>query len=450
MRSTKTWARLGTGTAAVAVAALALTGCAPAADDGKTEIVLWDAHGPLFKDAIAPVLEAFEADNPDVTVTIQTVDWDTFQQRVLSSAAANQLPCVMYSNTQVVAAIAAAGVMQPVDTDIITQDQLDQYLPAFKDGLSSVDGELLFVPFLGGANQFYIRVPEGGGATIPTTYSEWIDWADANTTRDGDTLSVAGLGWRYDVPGNSWLTSEFQALTLAAGGEFLNNGNGPEADTAEFNTAAGAQALQFMHDTVWKDKVAFAPNQINQGDNAIGNFVNGVEQSSYLGPWLPNAVATLEGAAASFKGTWDSAYVTPMPDSGGTPVSILSYDGWGVPKTCEHPDEAWEFIKYMTSAESMATFFEVFQHPVTRTDAMLSDQVAQVIAENMGGATHFLDLWTNPEIAAGAVTEVRHRFNAEIYNVVTSGIIDYLNDPNADTQAALDKLEAAVNTALNG
>ncbi len=253
MRHTKRWVRL----AAVAVAgslAIAVAGCSTGGStDGKTTLVVWDAHGPLFKTAIAPVVAEFEKNNPNVTVDIQTVDWDTFQQRVLSSAAANQLPCVMYSNTQVVSAIAAANVMQPVNTKYITQSQLDQYLPAFKEGLTSVDGtRQLFVPFLGGANQFYIRVPEGGGATIPTTYSQWIDWANQNTTKSGDTVSVPGLGWRYDVPGNSWLTSEFQAMTLAAGGQFLNNNDGPTSTKAMFNSDAGAAALQFMHDSIWK------------------------------------------------------------------------------------------------------------------------------------------------------------------------------------------------------
>jgi len=436
--------------AAVVVSSLAACASADAKSSSAShDLVVWDAHGPLFAKAIAPVVTAFEKANPTIKVKIQPVDWTTFQQRVLSAAAGAQLPCVMYSNTQVESAIATSNVMAPVNTSIIGKDQLAQYLPAFKKGLQDVHGTQLFVPFLGGANQIYVRTNGAAGATIPTTYSEWIAWAKKNTKMSGSTVSSPGLGWRYDVPGNTWLPSEFMELVLAANGQFLDGDNGPTATKALFNTAAGKTALQFMHDSIWIDKVALPPSQVNQPkDNAISNFVSGKEASSYLGPWLPNAVATLQGAAAGFKSTWDAAYLIPKPDVGGKDVTVISTDGWGVPKTCANAPDAWNFIKFMTSKDSMITFFKVFQHPVARTDAMLSADVAQLMSTDMAGASHELDLWKNPAISAAAVPEMNHKYNADLFTAITKDIVSYLNDAHGDTSATLNTLESDVNQVL--
>lgn len=417
---------------------------------GKHTLVVWDAHGPLFKTAIAPVISAYEKANPNTKVQIQPVDWATFQQRVLASAAGGQLPCVMYSNSQVEAAIAAANVMEPVNSKYITSAQMSQYLPAFKQDLQDTNGQQLFVPFLGGANQFYVRTNGAASApTPPRTYSEWVNWAKANSSYSGGNLTKPGLGWRYDVPANAWPTSEFMTLVLAAGGQFLDGNNGPTAKKALFDSPAGQTALQFWHDTIWKDHVALPPNKVSEPqDNAISNFVSGKEASSYVGPWLPNAVASLQGAAAAFKSTWDATYLAPEPDNGGKNVTVISTDGWGVPKACKYSDDAWKFIQFMTSKQSMITFFKVFQHPVARTDAMLSPEVAQVIAANMAGAKHELDLWKDPSVTSAAVAEPNTRYNADLFNVVSNDLESYLNDPNGNTVATLQKLSNDVNHVL--
>jgi ABC-type glycerol-3-phosphate transport system substrate-binding protein len=399
--------------------------------------------------AIGPALAAYEKANPKVKVEIQQVDWNTFQQRVLTSAAGGQLPCVMYTNTQVEAAIAAANVMDTVDTSIITKSELDQMPDVFMADLKDTNGNLIFVPYGGGADQFYIRTDNSAGATVPKTYSQWISFAKATTTLNNGSVQNPGLGWRYNTPGNAWMATEFMALVLAAGGQFLDGDNGPTATKALFDTPAGQVALQFMHDSIWKNNVALPPNKANENSsNPISSFVDGTEGSTFAGPWLPNALATLEGAAGSVKSKWNATYFPPQPDTGGKDVTIISNDGWGVPKACKNPDDAWNFIKAITSKDAEIEFFNTFQATPARKDAMLSSEVVTAFTKNMPGAKNLLSLWTDPTVAQAAVPELDTKYNADIFTVSTTDIEKYLNSETADTSAALSTLASDINRVL--
>jgi ABC-type glycerol-3-phosphate transport system substrate-binding protein len=435
------------------VGVTAFTGASAARDRraGTTNIVLWEAGGPLYVKAIRPVIRAYEKAFPNVTVTVQPVDWGTFEQRVLTAGAAGQLPCVMYSNSQVESAIAAANVMTQVPTSIITKTQLKQYLPGFTQGLTDVNGRLLFVPFLGGANQFYFRIDTPAGKKPPVTYSDWVTYGKKAVRRDSSgAITREGIGWRFapQIPGV--LTSQFASMVIAAGGQFLNNGNGPLASKALFNSAAGLKVLQFMQDTIYKYKISNPPNkQTYNQQNPVLGFLSNKEASDYLGPWLPNALATLAtGPYAEIAKVWDATNLAPKPDTGGKNIAMISTDGWGVPKSCPNQTLAWNFIKFMTTPVSYQTFFAIYQHPVARVDAMTSRQAASVLRKYYPSAKHELEIWTNPALEKVSVSEVHHPSNADIFKAVETSIIRAMDDQNANLQQTLSSMASQVDTIL--
>lgn len=438
---------LATVVVAVGVSASTST----AAPKAKTTIVLWEAGGPLYIKAIRPVIRAYQKVYPDVSVIVQPVDWSTFQQRVLSAAAADQLPCVMYGNSQVASAIADANVMTPVPTSIISKKQLAEYGPGFTGGLRSSSGQLLFVPFLGGANQFYIRSDTPAGKKIPRTYSEWIAWGKKAVTYDGSgNIDREGIGWRFapQIPGV--LTSQFASMVMAAGGQFMDGANGPNAKNALFNSPAGLRVLQFMHDTIYKYRISNPPSKqtYNQSMPVLG-FLGGKQASDYLGGWLPNALATLaKGPYAKIAKVWNATNTAPQPDKGGKNVAMISTDGWGVPRACDKQTLAWNFIKFMTAQQSYITFFKVYQHPVAHLGAMKSAAVKKLLTTSYPAAGNELDLWTNPVISKASVAEIHHTSNADIFKVIEDGIRKAMDDPNADLSKALSGMASDVNSIL--
>lgn len=453
-----------TQTVAVATAAtsalIGLTAVLPAtavAAGKTTTLVMWEADGPLFKVAIAPVVAKFEKAHPNVKVQVDTEVWSTFQQRVLSAAAGAALPCIMYTNSQVEGAIAQANVMTPIPTNIIPQSRLAEYLPGFIDGLKNANGVLDFVPNLGGADQFYIRTDTPNGDTIPHTYSQWIKWGERATKRNSaGQITTAGIGWFFQVnaiPGI--LTDQFASMVMAAGGQFLNNGDGVGATKAMFDSPAGLKVLQFIHDTIWKYHIAQAPDQQTFDDaNPVSGIVTGREASKFLGPWFPNALADLAKggkytpAEEHVRDTWDAVNFAPMPDQGGKNVAIISTDGWGVPKSCPDQTLAWQFIKTMTSTQSYLTFFSVFQHPIASKVAFTSPRAAQLIEQNMPGAKHETLIWRNAAYISASVAEPHNASNADIYKVVENGIVAAMNKPNANLSGALKSMATQVDGVL--
>lgn len=103
-------------------------------------------------------------------------------------------------------------------------------------------------------------------------------------------------------------------------------------DFTEFvcNSAAGAKAFQSVADLVWKEKV-----QPSSGSN----FTAGKQAMMIHGAWdMPYWRKT------KFK--WDLA-ATPIGTKRATYVLV---DNLFMAAACKHPQEAWEFIKFMTTS----------------------------------------------------------------------------------------------------
>lgn len=417
---------------------------------GPDKIVVWDAHGPLFTKAIDPILRALVAQNPRLTIEIRPVPVTTYQEAVLTAAAGgtSALPCVMYANSENSASIVASSIMAPVNQNVISRHQLSQYLPAFLSPFT-YRNTLYFVPFLGGAQNFYIW---SGGGTTPQTYTQWIKWAEKRTIIKNGKMIRAGIGWTYSNPaGPQFLTSEFLSLVMAAGGEFLNGNNGVNATKAMFDSTAGYQALKFMHDTIWKYHVAFPPRLAPAATiNPLQPLLDHQEASDFLASFVPNALASLpkSGRYSALRNSWNVIYPVPRPNSGGKTIETVATDGWGVTKSCSYPTEAWSVVKAFTSKSSMITFMNVFQHPVTRTDAEVSSASRALIKRVMPSATSLLSLWTNPVVRDGAVPEMDTRYNSSIYTAVNAILTAALNNPKAHLRATLGKLATDIDRIL--
>lgn len=73
-----------------------------------------------------------------------------------------------------------------------------------------------------------------------------------------------------------------------------------------------------------------------------GNFVNGDVGLFFIGTWLASSLRTV-----TFD--WD---VVPVPQGPGGRGNPLYIDGIYMSRTTKHPELAWEFLKYLASAES--------------------------------------------------------------------------------------------------
>jgi ABC-type glycerol-3-phosphate transport system substrate-binding protein len=455
--------RLARPKAAIALTAVGalvavLSACSsssPSTPSGPQTLALWEAGGPLYIKALQPVIQVFKKAHPTATIKPEAVPEGNYQEDVLTAAAGNTLPCILYVNSQNAAAIFQGNVMSSIPSSIITPTQLADYPKAFLKGLQNSAGTQLAVPDLGGVDGLYIRTNTKAGDAQPLTYAQWIAFGKAASVYSSSgKLLVPGIGWNFswDTPGNySWLALMFQGMVQAAGGQFLDANNGPGATKALFDSPAGLAVMQFMHDTIWKYHIALPPSvELGSATDPLGGWFESKENSAIGGSFMGNAMATFAagGPYAAVTKTWDAVNQMPEPNTGGKSVVLVDNDGYGVPNSCPDKTLAWEFIKTLTSAAGYSSFAKVYEMTVTGQDVSGSPAATKLFTGLFPAAIHYNQLWTDPALEAASVPDVGTVANQAIFQAVDNGIVSAMNDPNANLSATLSTMATQVTSAL--
>lgn len=127
---------------------------------------------PTFEEYLNDLKDAFEAEHPGVTVTINDIPFDQVEQIISTQAAGGQLPDVMNLNTDFVKSIAANGAL--VNMDEAAADVKD----TFFDGLwetGLVNGAVYALPWYTTTSGLMYNpdiLAEAGFDSPPSTYEE--------------------------------------------------------------------------------------------------------------------------------------------------------------------------------------------------------------------------------------------------------------------------------------
>ena len=313
----------------------------------------------------------FHAQNPNITVKVVPVPataWSEYFQKVLTMIAGGNSPDICRIATEGAKLFAAKDLALPLD-DFIKRDSavMEDYFNDVSPKLTStfkINGKTLALPF------------------------EWNDWMITYNTK---LFKAAGIA----KPGPNWTGDDFLAAAkkltqggvygcnlwaspgtfyingwmTAAGGGLLNK------DWTKSNATAPAnlKAMQFVHDLVWKHKVAPRPGSpdfpllearrvgiITAGRWAVNTFIL-AKFSDYdvqLPPMLGPGRATTFGVGAH---------------------PIL--------KNAKHPEEAWTFLKFLSTRAAMAyTTKNGYSNPSRRSVA--NDRALMAPAYNTGENWH--------------------------------------------------------------
>jgi len=193
--------------ASVVTASLALAGCSAGGGttaDGKTEIIFWQQQFEDYQQAwFKENVDNFNKSQDEITVKLQVVPADAWQQKLQTAQAAGKQPDVVTTNYGGIAAGVAEGRFAA----------LDEYMDAdtfadIKDNVSdfvTIGGEHYAYPMLvEPSTVLYYRSDLVTAAGLdpnspPTTWAELIDWSEKLTTGDMKGFTIASvatdLGW---------------------------------------------------------------------------------------------------------------------------------------------------------------------------------------------------------------------------------------------------------------
>ncbi|MDQ7993563.1 MAG: sugar ABC transporter substrate-binding protein, partial [Propionicimonas sp.] len=180
---------------------------------------------------LATIVDAFEADNPGITVEVTTLpyaDYFTALQTDLAGGTASDVFDIEYANY---AAYQANGVLAPIagaDTAVYNKSLADAY---------ATDGTQYALPSSFSTVVLFYNKDLFDAAGIDTPVQGWT-WADEQAA--AEKLTDAGAGVWGDYQPISY--HEFWKTVVQAGGKFLAD----DGSTVAFNSPEGIKAARWL------------------------------------------------------------------------------------------------------------------------------------------------------------------------------------------------------------
>jgi len=302
----------------------------------------WTNHDATDVPLFQRVISSFQAQHPNITIKMTNETSTTYDTVLIPTrAVSGSLPDVFYNRTFATADRANRGWTL----------NLNPYMQ--KEKFSTADfwpaevaqemwkGEMHSLPYdFSDFGLFYnktafdkkkIKYPPADGNwtwdDLRALAKQFVETSGGKQTMWG--VDFGPVAWGWPTPG----------FIMAWGGKWI----GKDLRTFNVNTPEAAQLFQTLQDMIYMDKSAPRSATLPAG---FDPWQSGKLAMSVNGSWATLSMRTYIGKRFD----WD---VAPLPKgpSGKRPISPAG-GAWSVAKTSKHPNEAWEFTKFLTSTRS--------------------------------------------------------------------------------------------------
>lgn len=384
--------------------------------DGKVTLT-WQSYDSY--DKYKKIVEAFEKENPDITIKFEEVS--DFATKILTEATAGNLPDLINCNTGTTQLLADAGAIQKFDVDELKADKdynFDDFWDASK-AYCTYDGDWYSLPIDGGNYGWVYNVDmfEKCDITVP---EEGFTWDEFEAACSKLLENKDALGIEYPTIFND-LSSSIDMMypwITEAGGTYLNDDG-----TNNWNSKETVKAFKWVEGLVDK---GYVPEIEKLGDG----------YDALITKFNAGQIAMCRAAL------WNSTYlqddvnwkVMNAPRSNdGKQAEVLFLNGIAISNQCENYDAALKFVKYLTSEEGLALYLEDNTSPqiaVRRSQADLS--------VSMFDEKHDMKLYNTGLEYAGYV-DLTKTFSDQ--QTVIGQSFDEIWHNNADIQTTLDQMK---------
>lgn len=305
---------------------------------GPVKIVYWRSLTGVAGEAQDELVKRFNASQDRVIVEAQFQGaYAELNQKLLAGLAAGAVPDVVLLDSPFVALFAKDGVLAPLDAFVRSDRsgfKLADFIPGLlQDGYH--DGKLYALPFMRSTPLLYYNREMFREAGLPDraprTWDEFRDFSRRLTVVSGGETTRFGAAFTTSTTTAHWY---FQAAVYAYGGLVSD-----EKFNVKLTEAPALAAATLWQDMVFKDKTAFG--SLDPHTEFLNRRVGMVFGSTgSMGNLFSRA--TFPVAAGFMPGQ-----VKNLVPVGGAVLAVTSTDK-------NRQAAAWEFIKYMTNADSQA------------------------------------------------------------------------------------------------
>jgi len=401
---------------------------------GVTEITLLSNSVKPHDTAIPKMVEAFEAQNPDVKVKIEMLPTKNLLEVVeVKLGSGEKTPDVLYVDAPMVTAYAVKNYLMPLD-EYFTPEEMDQYVEVCK-AYGTVDGKFYAAPFVNSSQVLYYNTrmfQEAGIEPLSKDPNERLTWEELveiakkltiDSDNDGNP-EVFGLGIAQ-------VSRPYQILSMpeSKGGDAIGEG-GLTVDGV-FTSDAWISAGEFYQKLFNEYKVC--PKGVSASD-MLAYFVS-EKVAMLIGPDY-NHLAYSQNKDL----TWDYA---PYPYFEGGKVATPT-GSWslGVNKASKNVEASVRLIKFLTLYPTCIDWFEMDGHLPSNKNTL------KYIEENEKYTKWPFDIFSllKYESDNTAVARPLSVGYLEYESMLTSAFEDIRN--GADVRSTFEQTEAKLNRTL--
>ncbi len=398
----------------VLVSALALMSLGTVTAQEPVTVSWWHIFTvpPEFPALMQTLADEYMAANPNVIVEITNLENEAFKERLATVMQSGESPDLFQSwGGGVLWNFAEAGLLRDITPDLTADGGVwrDSFsAPAALD-LFSYNDAYYGAPWNFGGVGFWYNTrlfAEAGIDAPPTTWDEFL--ADVQLLKDAGITPIS-LGGKDKWPGHFW----WVYLAIRSGGQ-------DAFEAAYTRTGSFADAPFVRAGVLLEQLIALEPFQdgfMGMGYNQEAALMgNGEAAMELMGHWAPGAQA---GNSLSGEGLPEgelSWFPFPMVEGGaGGPTDLLG-GGDGIAVGADAPDEAIDFLRFLTSEESQRRLAELpagVLPTIAGAETAVTDPLLQTVLAARNNAEYYqsyYDQFLPPAVAQAVLDAVEGLF----------------------------------------
>jgi multiple sugar transport system substrate-binding protein len=399
-----------------AIGSLALAGCTTP-DDGPVTITYTNfiSNGGN-EENLQTIVDAFEEENPDITVEVTTLpygDYGTALQTDLAAGTVSDVFDLEYANYKQFQADGVLAEVAVADADAYRPSLLEAY---------QTDGAQYALPSSFSDVVLYYNADlfDAAGLDYPT--NDWT-WDDERAAAEALTDQAAGM-WGDHQPVSFY---EYYKVLAQNGGQFLND----DGTAVAFNTPEGIEAAEWL---VGKSGTVMPTIEQGQGtaDFDTNLFKEGKLGMLHSGIWV-------FGAFADVPFGWDIA----VEPGNTTQASAVFSNAVGVSASSEHPEAAAKWAEFLTSSSTMVDvrLDSGWELPPISDEAKLATYLEKGAPANRQAVFDSLDAIALPPVVAEGQTEMQDILGEELIEAQAG---------RKTVEEALASAEERINAVIGG
>lgn len=318
---------------------------------GKIEITFWHGMMATSVPALTQLINEFEKSHPNIKINAQTIpNGDAGIQKLMTALHSKTTPDVSWIYADYMEDLVKSDAIYPMQHFIegkngMTKEDLADIYPSlliyasWKGTLYSMPMEATNLALIYNKDMF--KAAGLDPEKPPQTWEELYSYSKKLTLDKNNDGKFEQVGFFVPVfpssgSRNGWMVWQYRPFIWQAGGEII------EADQSKvlFDNEAGVKALTLWQKLFKEQKLSSFTSDYDMA------FVSKQLAMAMDGPWsLPRYKELMKNLNWSF---------APLPAGPSQKATIVGGEYLAIFKESKHPDEAWEFVKWITSPETQA------------------------------------------------------------------------------------------------